>query len=39
VAVTIFALGLFALGAGAVLAAVAVWRSGALSRAVWDSVR
>jgi hypothetical protein len=33
VAVTIFALGLFALGAGAVLAAVAVWRSGAVSRA------
>jgi hypothetical protein len=33
VAVTIFALGLLSLGAGAVLAAVAVWRSGALSRA------
>ena len=32
VAVTIFALGLLALGAGAVLAAVAIWRSGALSK-------
>ena len=32
-AATIFALGLLMLGVGAVLAAVAVWRSGALSRA------
>jgi hypothetical protein len=32
VAVTTFALGLLALGAGAVLAAVAVWRSGVLPR-------
>lgn len=33
VAVTMFALGLLAMGVGAVLAAVSVWRSGALPRA------